>query len=150
LIYIFFLIIYIYIIINLIFKIFIYIHLNIYKTNYRLEETAELVDDGGCTVHRGSEAYTSKMCGCCGRLNEKLGSNRIYACKFDDCPMFGEKFHRDGDAGLKIIARSILEVTYPYPKHPIWSKEQYQSNKYKDEVYIYCDFFISFLIIKTY
>ena len=32
------------------------------------------------TIFTGSEAYTSKQCGLCGRLNEKLGASKVFTC----------------------------------------------------------------------
>jgi len=74
------------------------------------------------------------MCGCCGRLKENLGSGRVFKCGFENCPRYNVKVHRDGDAARKILARSILEVLFPFPLHEVWSNAHYQSNDFAEEV----------------
>jgi ribosomal protein L37AE/L43A len=45
----------------------------------RLVQTATQYE--GSKVLRGSEAYTSKQCGACGALNDKLGGSKVFTCR---------------------------------------------------------------------
>ena len=44
----------------------------------RLKETSTFY--AGSRILRGSEAYTSKQCGACGTLNDKLGGSKVFTC----------------------------------------------------------------------
>lgn len=51
-----------------------------------------------------SEEYTSKTCGNCGRLNQKLGSNKVFICPFDDCKI---TIDRDINGARNILIKNI-------------------------------------------
>jgi transposase len=54
----------------------------------------------GAVIKRGSEAYTSKQCGKCGFLNDKLGGSETFTCK--RCKAEGD---RDEHAARNILLR---------------------------------------------
>ena len=56
--------------------------LSFFKFQNRLIETATRYDT---IIMRGSEAYTSKQCGRCGKLNDNLGGNELYKCADESC-----------------------------------------------------------------
>jgi putative transposase len=58
----------------------------------------------GNTYKSVDECYTSMMCTNCGRLNRKLGSQRVFLC-----PYCHYKVGRDIGAGEKIYIKSIIE-----------------------------------------
>lgn len=58
----------------------------------------------GVKVHMQNEAYTSKTCTHCGKLNERLGSSKIFVC-----PHCAMTFDRDGNAARNIMIRWIVE-----------------------------------------
>jgi transposase len=65
----------------------------------RLVETASFYPDH--RVMRGSEAYTSKQCGQCGKLNDNLGSSEVFKC---GC---GARADRDVHAARNILLRFL-------------------------------------------
>ena len=54
------------------------------------------------TIVRGSEAYTSKQCGRCGTLQDKLGSSLLFTC--GQCALESD---RDIHAARNILLRFI-------------------------------------------
>ena len=66
----------------------------------RLKQTATFY--AGSRVVRCSEAYTSKQCGACGCLNDKLGGSKVFKCK--SC---GAKADRDIHAARNILLRCL-------------------------------------------
>lgn len=55
-------------------------------------------------LHICSEEYTSKTCGNCTRINNSLGSNKVFSCPYADCCAYTD---RDLNA-----ARNILVMNY--------------------------------------
>jgi transposase len=70
------------------------------KFKDRLIETMTKYAD--TTLWRGSEAYTSKQCGCCGRLNDTLGGSETFQCQ--DC---GLSMDRDVHGARNILLRFL-------------------------------------------
>ena len=66
----------------------------------RLIQTATQYD--GSKILRGSEAYTSKQCGACGMLNDKLGGSKVFTCR--SC---GATADRDIHAARNILLRFL-------------------------------------------
>jgi transposase len=66
----------------------------------RLVQTATQYE--GSKVLRGSEAYTSKQCGACGVLNDKLGGSKVFTCR--SCGATGD---RDIHAARNILLRFL-------------------------------------------
>jgi putative transposase len=60
----------------------------------------------GSVIKRGSEAYTSKQCGACGTLNEKLGGSKKFVCKSLSCGASGD---RDIHAARNILLRFLQD-----------------------------------------
>ena len=54
------------------------------------------------TVVECDEHYTSKTCGCCGEINDKLGGNKVFRCK--KCPYVAD---RDINAARNILLRYL-------------------------------------------
>ena len=54
--------------------------LSFFKFLERLKQTSTFYP--GVNIRRGSEAYTSKQCGRCGIINEGLGGNEVFKCKY--------------------------------------------------------------------
>src|SRR3989344_4616278 len=52
--------------------------LNIFKYKQRLQYKCE---EYNVKLKIVNEAYTSKICSCCGKLNKELGNNKIFKCK---------------------------------------------------------------------
>jgi transposase len=52
--------------------------LSFYKFKCRLVEVSQKYS--GITIRRGSEAYTTKQCGFCGTINDKLKGKEIFKC----------------------------------------------------------------------
>ena len=74
--------------------------LSFYKFRTRLIETASFYPS--VTIKSGSEAYTSKQCGQCGFINDKLGSNEVFLC-----PKCGASADRDVHAARNILLRHL-------------------------------------------
>ena len=74
---------------------------------------------GGCVVHTGSEAFSSKMCGLCGRLNESLGSSEVFKCPYPDCYYHDHPCSRDGNGAHNIEMLSYLHGVFPLG-HDCW------------------------------
>jgi transposase len=55
-------------------------------------------------IVRGSEAYTSKQCGRCGTLNDKLGGSEVFTCRAPGC---GNQGDRDVHAARNILLRFL-------------------------------------------
>lgn len=62
-----------------------------YTFRQRLLDKAQL--HPWCKVSICDEAYTSKTCGQCGALHQKLGGNKTFCCPAADC---GDRADRDG------------------------------------------------------
>jgi transposase len=73
--------------------------LGFYKFRQRLKETASKY---GTKIYKGSEAYTSKQCGHCGFLNDKLGASEVFNCH--NCQAIGD---RDAHAARNIALRFL-------------------------------------------
>lgn len=71
-----------------------------YRFRQRLKEKAELFP--WCTVIECDEAYTSKTCGACGKLHQKLGSNKTFTCP--NCDYVAD---RDVSASRNILLRYL-------------------------------------------
>ena len=54
------------------------------------------------TIYTGSEAYTSKQCGKCGHLNQKLGASEVFNC--GECGAIAD---RDAHAARNILLRFL-------------------------------------------
>jgi transposase len=67
----------------------------------RLVQTA--TQYAGSKVLRGSEAYTSKQCGACGVINDKLGGSKVFTCR--SCGAIGD---RDIHAARNILLRFLV------------------------------------------
>ena len=52
--------------------------LNIFKYKQRLQYKCE---EYNVKLKIVNEAYTSKICSCCGKLNKELGNNKIFKCR---------------------------------------------------------------------
>ena len=74
--------------------------LSFFQFRCRLKETASKYK--GVIVKRGTEAYTSKQCGGCGTLNEKLGGSEVFTCK--SCNLVAD---RDVHAARNILLRHL-------------------------------------------
>jgi len=72
-----------------------------FKFRKRLKEMAEFTS---CVVHEVSEHYTSKTCGSCGAIHEKLGGNRIFKCP--NCKM---EIKRDFNGARNIFMMNVEE-----------------------------------------
>ena len=59
-----------------------------------------------CTVSIVNEAYTSKTCGRCGVINEKLGGNEIFKCINLNCGLVAD---RDIHAARNILLRYMCK-----------------------------------------
>ena len=66
----------------------------------RLKEKAALVP--GCTVIECIEPYTSKTCGKCGHLHQKLGGRKVFKCPNPTCGFVAD---RDAQAARNILMR---------------------------------------------
>lgn len=66
----------------------------------RLVQTA--TDYPTCKVVRCSEAYTSKQCGACGTINDKLGSSKLFKCH-----ACGAVADRDVHGARNILLRAL-------------------------------------------
>lgn len=67
----------------------------------------------GTTVHVVNEAYTSKTCGRCGHLNDKLGGSKVFRCPQDKC---GFVCDRDVNGARNIMIRYF--TTLPDGERP--------------------------------
>jgi len=71
-----------------------------YRFRHRLLQKAEL--HPWCQIIVCDEAYTSKTCGACGTLNQKLGSNKTFKCAACGC-----EADRDISAARNILLRYL-------------------------------------------
>ena len=71
-----------------------------FRFRERLKAKAELYP--WCKVIECDEAYTSKTCGDCGRINTKLGAKKTFIC-----PSCGYKADRDGSASRNVLLRYL-------------------------------------------
>lgn len=58
------------------------------------------------------ESYTSKTCTCCGQLNNQLGSNKVFNCKY--C---GLEIDRDINGARNILIKNWTDVSRPVELH---------------------------------
>ena len=61
----------------------------------------------GSKIITGSEAYTSKQCGVCGIINDKLGGSEVFTCRSSDCNI---ECDRDLHAARNILLRFLTNV----------------------------------------
>ena len=54
-----------------------------YKSKQHLIAKNKLFSD--CNVIECDESYTSKTCGYCGTINDKLGGSNVFKCKQETC-----------------------------------------------------------------
>jgi len=73
-----------------------------YRFRQTLKAKAELFP--WVTVVECDEAYTSKTCPNCGKLNGKLGGKEVFVCPHGDC---GYVASRDGSAARNILLRYL-------------------------------------------
>ena len=73
-----------------------------FRFRQRLIAKAELY--GNCKVIECDEAYTSKTCGGCGNLNQKLGSKKLFVCTETSCDYEAD---RDVNAARNILLRYL-------------------------------------------
>ena len=99
------------------------------KFYQRMEDTNEQYAGDG-TVLRGDESFTTMTCGGCFRHNEFVGSNPVFTCNYEDCPLYQKPVPRDGNAARNIFMKMHLNVQFP-PTH-----ECYQRNEYINDVYV--------------
>lgn len=57
-----------------------------------------------CTVVIVDESYTSKTCGACGHIHQKLGGNKVFKC-----PSCGVKLDRDVNGARNILLKFLTE-----------------------------------------
>ena len=62
----------------------------------------KVVSTHGCSVIVTEEPYTSKTCGCCGQLHQKLGGSKLF-----HCPACGSVFDRDSNGARNILLRYL-------------------------------------------
>ena len=74
--------------------------LSFYKFKNRLVQTASFYN-GTCI-----RAYTSKQCGLCGRLNDKLGASELFIC--ENCGLTSD---RDVHAARNILLKYLGKKT---------------------------------------
>ena len=74
-----------------------------YKFRQLLLHRAKRESD--CTVIICDEAYTSKTCGKCGKIHDKLGGNKVFKCPQPGCNHVAD---RDFDAARKILIRYLV------------------------------------------
>ena len=58
------------------------------------------------------ESYTSKTCSCCGQLNNKLGSNKVFNCQYCDL-----EIDRDINSARNILIKNWNDVDRPMELH---------------------------------
>ena len=81
-----------------------------YKFRQLLLHRAKRESD--CTVIICDEAYTSKTCGACGKINDKLGGSKVFKCPQLGCDHVAD---RDFDAARKILIRYLVLNCIPPP-----------------------------------
>jgi putative transposase len=59
-----------------------------------------------CNVVITNESYTSKTCGNCGIINDKLGSSKTFKCNNDKCR---SEFDRDINGSRNILIKYLTE-----------------------------------------
>ena len=57
-----------------------------------------------CSVHICDEHHTSKTCGSCGKINHKLGGNKVFKCESETCRVVMD---RDANAARNILLRNM-------------------------------------------
>ena len=72
-----------------------------------LQRLKEKCFEESCVFLSPQEHYTSKTCGCCGRLNNTLGSSAVFACP---C---GNVSHRDLHAARNILLKHLVPCELP-------------------------------------
>lgn len=82
-----------------------------YTFRKNLKDKAE---ETGLKIYELSEAFTSKTCGCCGKINDKLNGNKIF-----NCMSCGLKIDRDMNGARNIMLKNIMkikewEIAHPY------------------------------------
>ena len=95
-----------------------------YRFRMILEEKAK--EYPWCNVHVVNEAYTSKTCGCCGELHEKLGSSKVFRC-----PSCEVTLDRDVNGARNILLRYLT-----CNEEAVEIREKYKEFIEKEEVMI--------------
>lgn len=74
-------------------------------SHYRFRELlkAKVATFSKCTLIICDEHYTSKTCGCCGEINNSLGSNKVF-----HCPKCGFQCDRDVNGARNILIRFLV------------------------------------------
>jgi transposase len=81
--------------------------LSFYKFSQRLKQVASLYP--GCTILRGSEAYTSKTCGKCGVLCEDLGGDETFECQ--ECGLVCDRdIHASRNVYLRFLNIQVIQA----------------------------------------
>ena len=73
-----------------------------YKFKQRLKTIAA---SKNCTVHIVTEEYTSKGCGRCGKIHEKLGGQKWFTCPYESC---GFSVPRDLNGARNIFLKNSV------------------------------------------
>ena len=58
-----------------------------------------------CTVHIVTEEYTSKGCGRCGKIHEKLGGQKWFTCSYESC---GFSVPRDLNGAITTLYQPLI------------------------------------------
>jgi transposase len=76
-----------------------------------------------CRVYVQEESYTSKTCGACGHLHERLGGQKTFRCPSATC---GVEMGRDANGArnilLKFITEEVCDVTPPARPGSGWER----------------------------
>jgi putative transposase len=78
-----------------------------YKFKQRLIQKAQYTN---CRVVVCSEAYTTKTCGLCGKINNKVGGAKVF-----DCRKCGATQDRDVNGARNILLRNLHSVQVVQP-----------------------------------
>lgn len=73
-----------------------------YKFHEKLKSLAALRN---CKLYIVNEAYTSKTCGICGSLNNKLGSAKTFKCVNPECKVM---IDRDHNGARNILLKHLI------------------------------------------
>ena len=76
---------------------------------------SELYDN--CKVIECDESYTSKTCGYCGVVNDKLGGNKLFKCKASNCQNKFLSSDRDIHAARNILLRYLTRNNIVCPQN---------------------------------
>ena len=76
-----------------------------YKFRQHLIAKSELFSDS--KVIECDESYTSKTCGYCGIINDKLGGSKVFKCKQETCQQKSIRSDRDIHTARNILLRYL-------------------------------------------